>query len=74
MSDLCDPRTVAHQDPLFIGFSRQENWSGLPFPSPGYLLHPGIEAVSLMSPALAGGCCVFFVFFFFKPLVPPEKS
>ena len=33
--------TVAHQAPLFMGFSRQEYWSGLPFPSPGDLLNPG---------------------------------
>ena len=31
---LCDLWTVAHQAPLFMGFSRQEYWSGLPFPSP----------------------------------------
>ena len=35
--------TVAHQAPLSMGFSRQEYWSGLPFPSPGYLPDPGIE-------------------------------
>ena len=29
------PWTVAHQAPLSVGFSRQEHWSGLPFPSPG---------------------------------------
>ena len=45
------PWTVAHQAPLSMGFSRQEYWSGLPFPSPGDLLDPGIEP---MSPALAG--------------------
>ena len=43
------PWTVAHQTPLSIGFSRQEYWSGLPFPSPGDLPNPGIEA---RSPAL----------------------
>ena len=32
---LCDPWTVAHQALLSMGFSRQEYWSGLPFPSPG---------------------------------------
>ena len=37
------PWTVAHQAPLSIGFSRQEYWSGLPFPSPGDLADPGIE-------------------------------
>ena len=36
-------------------FSRQESWSGSPFPSPGDLPDPGIEPTSLMSPALAGG-------------------
>ena len=41
--------TIAHQAPLSMGFSRQENWSGLPFPSPGFLPNPGIE---LGSPAL----------------------
>ena len=35
--------TVAHQAPLSMEFSRQEYWSGLPFPSPGGLLDPGIE-------------------------------
>ena len=36
-------------------FSRQENWSGLPFPSPGDLPDPGIEPATLGSPALAEG-------------------
>ena len=40
---LCDPWTVAHQAPPSMGFSRQEYWSGLPFPSPGDLPDPGIE-------------------------------
>ena len=31
---LCDPMMAAHQDPLSLGFCRQEHWSGLPFPSP----------------------------------------
>ena len=47
--------TVAHQDLLSMGFSRQEYWSGLPFPTPGDLSEPGTESVSLVSPALAGG-------------------
>ena len=38
--------TVACQAPLFMGFSRQECWSGLPFPSPGDLPDPGIETGS----------------------------
>ena len=37
------PWTVAHQAPLSVGFSRQEYWSGLPFPSLGDLPDPGIE-------------------------------
>ena len=37
------PWTVAHQAPPSMGFSRQEYWSGLPFPSPGALPDPGIE-------------------------------
>ena len=36
-------------------FSRREYWSGLPFSTPGDLPDPGIEPVSLVSPALAGG-------------------
>ena len=47
--------TVAHQSPLSMRFSRQEYWSGLPCPSPGDLPDPGMEPLSLMSPALAGG-------------------
>ena len=43
------PWTVAHQALLSMGFSRQEYWSGLPFPSPGDLRSPGIEP---RSPAL----------------------
>ena len=43
------PRTVAHQAPLSMGFSRQEDWSGLPSPSPEDLPHPGVEP---RSPAL----------------------
>ena len=46
--------TVAYQAPLSMGFTRQEYWSGLSFPSPGDLLNPGIELDSLKSPALAG--------------------
>ena len=52
---LCDSWTVPRQAPLSIGFSRQELWNGLPFPSPGGPLEPGIEPVSLASPAIAGG-------------------
>ena len=55
------PLTVACQASLSMGFPRQEYWSGLPFPPPGDLPHPGTEPTSLSSPALAGG--------FFTPLV-----
>ena len=43
---LVTPWTVARQAPLSTGFSRQEYWSGLPFPSPGDLPYPEIEPVS----------------------------
>ena len=56
--------TVAHESPLSMGFSRQEYWSGLLFPSSGNLPDPGIKPTSFASPALAGG--VF-------PLVPHGK-
>ena len=46
--------TAACQTPQSMEFSRQEYWNGLPFPSPGDLPDPGIEPLSLMSPALAG--------------------
>ena len=46
---------IAHQAPMSTGFSRQEYWSVLPGPLPGDPPDPGIEPVSLMSPALAGG-------------------
>ena len=49
------PWTIASQAPLFMGFPRQEYWSGLPFPCLGDLLDPGTEPVSL---ELAGG---FFI-------------
>ena len=40
------PWTVTYQAPWSIGFSRQEYWSGLPFPSPGDLPNPGIKTGS----------------------------
>ena len=54
--------TVACQAPLSLGFSRQEYWSGLPFPPPGDLPYPETEPVS---PALAGR---------FFTTEPPGKS
>ena len=47
--------TIALRAPLSMGFSRQEYWTGLPSPPPGDLPDPGIEHVSLTSPALASG-------------------
>ena len=49
------PRTVDHQAPLSMGFPKQENWSGLPSPSPGDLSDPGIEPMTVISSALPGG-------------------
>ena len=54
---------IAHQAPLFMGFSRQEYWSGLPCLPAGYLPNPGIEPGSFISPALTGSL----------PLAPSEK-
>ena len=56
--------TVAHQAPLSMGFSRQEYWSGLPFPSPGDLPNPGIKPTS---PALQGVSCIAGGFFATEP-------
>ena len=56
--------SVACQAPLSVGFSRQEYWSRLPFPSPGNLPNPGIKPASLVSPVLVGG---------FFTSVPPGK-
>ena len=42
-SKSATPWTVSYQAPLSEGFSRQEYWSGLPFPSPGHLPNPGIK-------------------------------
>ena len=57
---------VALQAPLSIGFSRQEDWSGLPFPPPGDLPDPGIELTSFLSTVLAGE------FFAVEPLAKPR--
>ena len=46
------PWTVAHQTPLSMGFSRQEYWSGVPFPSSRDLHDPGFQPTSPVSPAL----------------------
>ena len=60
------PWTVASHAPVSMGFSRQEDWSGLPFPPRGDLLNPGIRPKSPASPAVAGG------FFTTAPLGKPS--
>ena len=65
MSNSVTPCAVVCQVSLFMGFRRQEYWSGLPFPSPGDLPDPGIEPASPISPSLAGR------FFTTVPLVKP---
>ena len=47
--------TVVHQAPLSMGFSRQEYWSGLPYPSPGDLPDPRIEPMIAVSPVFRAG-------------------
>ena len=51
VAKLCLTRDCSFQASLSLEFSKQEYWSGLPFPSPGYLSDPGIEPAS---PALVG--------------------
>ena len=65
MPNSATPCTVTLQTPLSKGFSRQEYWSGLPFPSPGDLPSSGIQPVSPEAAALAGGLFT---------TVPPGKS
>ena len=60
------PWTGALQASLSMEFSRQEYWSGFPFPLPRDLSNPGTEPMSLVSPALAGG--------FFTTSTPWEAS
>ena len=58
-----------HSQGFPVGFSRQEYWSGLPFPTPGDLPHPGIEPASPGFPTLAGG---FFTNVRFSTTLPLE--
>ena len=51
---FCDPWAIACQVPLSMELSRQEYWSGLPFPPPEYLPNPGIILKSLVPPTLTG--------------------
>ena len=53
-SSFATPWPEAHQAPLPMEFSRQEYWSGVPFPSAGDLPNPRIKPSSHVSPALAG--------------------
>ena len=88
VTQLClfaTPWTVAHQALLSMGFSRQGYWSGLPFPSPGDLLNPGIEpgspalqADSLLSepkfpasPDAPSLCKTFHIWFLHTPQTHP---
>ena len=59
------PWNIAYEAPLSLGFSRQEYWSGLPFPSPGDLPDPDVKPVS---PALEAD-----TLFSELPEKPPEK-
>jgi len=61
--------TGACQAPLFMGFSRQKYWNGLPCPTPWDLPDPGIEPTSLTSPALASS---FFITKEAKATIWPE--
>ena len=65
MSDSVALWNVAGQAPLSAGFSRQEYWSGLPFPSPGDLPDPGIQPTTL---------CLLHCQVGSLPLAPPGKS
>ena len=49
---FANPWTIALQVPLCMGFSRQEQWGGFPFPPSGDLPNPGIKPESPASPAL----------------------
>ena len=50
-----NPCTIGCQSPLSMEFSRQEYWSGLPFPTPWDISNPVIKPTSLLSPLLAAG-------------------
>ena len=54
-NSFATPWPEAQQAPLPMEFSRQEYWSGVPFPTAGDLPHPGIKPLSPAFPALAGG-------------------
>ena len=70
------PGTVAHQAPPSMGFSRQEYWSELPFPSPGDLPNPGIEPRSprLQADALTSEPPGFSLFLDYFVVVKKSES
>ena len=82
------PWTVAHQTPLLMEFSRQEYWSGMPFPTPRDLPNSGIKPFSLVSAVLGADslplhsyvsqhCTEFYIFSWFitvKRLVSRKKN
>ena len=51
------PWTVAHQAPLSMGSSRQEYWSGLPFPPPGDLMSPALTGRFFSASTTCCYCC-----------------
>ena len=74
--DFATTRTVAHQTPPSMEFSRQEYWSGLPFPSPGDLPNPGTEprssalqadALTSEPPGKLGGVKHYLALFIWAP-------
>ena len=67
------PWTVAYQAPLSMGFSREEYWSGLPFPSPGDLSDPGIELGSPTFVNLKRISCLIREFSLKKTLTKSEE-
>ena len=67
MSDSATSWTAAHEAPVSMGCPRQEYWSGLPFPTSGDLSNPGMEPLSLVSPALTGG--FFTTFHLGSPII-----
>ena len=70
MSDsFATPWTIACQAPLYMEFSRQKYWSGLPFPSPGDLPEPGIKLKSPVSPVCTAGR-----FFTAEPVGKPQTK
>ena len=65
------PWTVAHQAPLSMKFSRQEYWSGLPFPSPGHRSDPGIETGS---PALKAHSYLSFSYWLYLNIPAKQNT